>query len=133
MSVRRIAGVGIEKRTRRSIAPNCLRTSFNPFENQEFKGERDSSVWRATMADVKRWTWRLERCDLEHAARSAAAANAGGLLGHNHLAHRHTICAGRYVDHLKAAADRMRHRRHHGRVAGDISGAEHWCLASACS
>lgn len=28
------------------------------------------------MADVKRWTWRLERCDLEHAARTAVAAAA---------------------------------------------------------
>jgi uncharacterized membrane protein YccC len=66
---------GFEKRSRRSIAPNCLRTSFNPFENQEFKGERVSRVWRATMADVKRWTW-LKRGDLEHAARTAVAAGA---------------------------------------------------------
>jgi uncharacterized membrane protein YccC len=52
-----------------------LRTSFNPIENQEFKGERDSSVWRATMADVKWLPW-LERGDLEHAARTAVAAGA---------------------------------------------------------
>ncbi len=72
-------------------------------------------------------------CGSRLAADCAAAANAGCVLGRDHVHDRDAIRAGRGVDHIEAAAGRDRDWRGDGRGAGNIRGEPNiLCLARAC-